>query len=100
MYVLYNDLSLAESQRILSPPSGLDCVIFPESTIPGAPGQDYPTFSTAPATSFDCGGLVQGYYADLETDCQAYHVCGSDPARTAPISTLLCPNGIHQHWVK
>merc|ERR1712203_301499 len=64
-----------------------------ESTIPGAPGQDYPTFSTAPATSFDCGGLVQGYYADLETDCQAYHVCGSDPARTAPISTLLCPNG-------
>ena len=64
-----------------------------ESTIPGAPGQDYPTFSSAPQTSFDCAGLVQGYYADQETDCQAYHVCGSSPASTAPISTLLCPNG-------
>ena len=64
-----------------------------ESTIPGAPGQDYPTFSSAPPTSFSCEGLVTGYYADQETDCQAYHVCGADQARTAPISTLLCPNG-------
>jgi len=64
-----------------------------ESTIPGAPGQDYPTFSSAPPTSFSCSGLVTGYYADQETDCQAYHVCGADQSRTTPISTLLCPNG-------
>ena len=35
-----------------------------ESTIPGAPGADYPTFSVAPRTSFSCSGLVSGYYAD------------------------------------
>ena len=63
-------------------------------TIPGEPGQDYPILSTVPQTSFDCQGKVfGGFYADPETDCQAYHVCGSDPARIAPISTLLCPNG-------
>ena len=28
-----------------------------------------------------------------ETDCQVYHVCGSDASRPAPISSLLCPNG-------
>lgn len=35
-----------------------------ESTIPGGPGVDYPTFSVPPPTSFSCQGLVQGYYAD------------------------------------
>ena len=79
--------------RILANSIGYYNITCLESTIPGAPGQDYPTFSSAPSTSFDCAGLVQGYYADQETDCQAYHVCGSDPARIAPISTLLCPNG-------
>ena len=38
--------------------------IFLESTIPGGPGVDYPTFSSPPPTSFSCQGLVQGYYAD------------------------------------
>ena len=38
--------------------------IFTESTIPGGPGVDYPTFSVPPPTSFSCQGLVQGYYAD------------------------------------
>ena len=28
-----------------------------------------------------------------ETDCQVYHVCGAEEGRTAPISSLLCPNG-------
>ena len=87
-----------------------------ESTIPGGPGVDYPTFSAPPPTTFSCSGLVQGYYADQvtgagrnlkaespaaadtlvcvqETDCQVYHVCGSDASRPAPISSLLCPNG-------
>merc|ERR1711976_978403 len=63
-----------------------------ESTIPGGPGVDYPTFSVPPPTSFSCQGLVQGYYADQETDCQVYHVCGSQDA-VSPISSLLCPNG-------
>merc|ERR1712025_226369 len=63
-----------------------------ESTVPGTPGQDYPVFRVAPSTTFSCTGLVNGYYADQEADCQTYHVCPSngDPA---PISTLLCPNG-------
>ena len=65
-------------------------------TIPGEPGQDYPILSTVPQTSFDCQGKVfGGFYADPETDCQAYHVClqeAEDPALLFPIS-FLCPNG-------
>ena len=38
-----------------------------ESTIPGGPGVDYPTFSAPPPTTFSCSGLVQGYYADQVT---------------------------------
>ncbi|XP_026274851.1 uncharacterized protein LOC113204062 [Frankliniella occidentalis] len=28
-----------------------------------------------PATSFSCVGRHNGYYADVETDCQVYHMC-------------------------
>ena len=62
-----------------------------ESTIPGGPGQDYPVFAFAPPTSFSCAGLTPGYYADLESDCQAYQRCTE--TNDAPIATLLCPNG-------
>merc|ERR1711872_1111647 len=61
-----------------------------EGPIPGTPGDDYPVFSQLPATSFSCAGLVTGYYADLESDCQMYHRCGTNGEK---ISSLLCPNG-------
>ncbi|KAK6641407.1 hypothetical protein RUM44_013118 [Polyplax serrata] len=55
----------------------------------GRPGVDFPTFSTIPVTSFSCRGVKKsGYYADLDTDCQVFHVCD----RNRKIS-FLCPNG-------
>ena len=63
-------------------------------TIPGAPGEDYPIFAFPPETSFVCDGRIQGYYADPEADCQAFHVCANlalDDELTK--YSLLCPNG-------
>ena len=63
-------------------------------TIPGAPGEDYPIFAFPPETSFVCDGKIQGYYADPEADCQAFHVCANlalDDDLTK--YSLLCPNG-------
>lgn len=43
----------------------------------GQPGQDFPSYTRVPKTSFSCRGLPYDYgmYADEETGCQAYHVC-------------------------
>ena len=63
-------------------------------TIPGAPGEDYPIFAFPPETSFLCDGRIQGYYADPEADCQAFHICANlalDDELTK--YSLLCPNG-------
>ncbi|XP_015188265.1 PREDICTED: serine-rich adhesin for platelets isoform X1 [Polistes dominula] len=56
--------------------------------VSGQPGVDFPTFTTIPATSFSCRGLKGGYYADLETNCQVFHIC--DNGRKI---SFLCPNG-------
>ena len=58
--------------------------------IPGVAGEDYPAYSVPPSTSFLCSGLVYGYYADQESDCQSYHICGEGGRL---IATMLCPNG-------
>ena len=58
--------------------------------VPGFAGEDYPIYAFPPRTSFQCGGLVGGYYADQEADCQSYHVCGEDGSI---IGSKLCPNG-------
>ncbi|KAL4712587.1 hypothetical protein ACJJTC_007182 [Scirpophaga incertulas] len=59
--------------------------------VPGEPGSDYPTLGSIPRTSFSCAGKEPGYYADLETNCQAFRVCtiGS----TYGFQSFLCPNG-------
>ncbi|KAL0126202.1 hypothetical protein PUN28_004968 [Cardiocondyla obscurior] len=54
----------------------------------GQPGVDYPALTSIPATSFSCRGLRGGYYADLETNCQVFHIC--DNGRKI---SFLCPNG-------
>ena len=60
--------------------------------IPGLAGDDYPAYSFPPPTSFQCSGLVGGYYADQEADCQAYHICGEGgrllTSRLCPVGTL------------
>ncbi|XP_036145252.1 LOW QUALITY PROTEIN: mucin-5AC [Monomorium pharaonis] len=56
--------------------------------VTGQPGLDYPALTSIPATSFSCRGLRGGYYADLETNCQVFHIC--DNGRKI---SFLCPNG-------
>ncbi|XP_024081237.1 uncharacterized protein LOC112126419 [Cimex lectularius] len=55
-----------------------------------------------PQTSFSCTGRPIGYYADVETDCQVYHMCGEGGRQYS----YACPNTtlFHQrmlicaHW--
>lgn len=59
------------------------------SAIPGIAGADYPIFAEIPRTSFDCKTQAfPGYYADVEAQCQVFHVCALN--RTYD---FLCPNG-------
>ncbi|XP_014270402.3 uncharacterized protein [Halyomorpha halys] len=55
-----------------------------------------------PITAFSCSGRPIGYYADLETNCQVYHMCGEGQRQYS----YMCPNTtlFHQrmlicaHW--
>lgn len=45
------------------------------SYVPGIPGhswKDYPMFAEVPKTSFSCAHTSYGYYADVESGCQAW----------------------------
>ncbi|XP_017094256.2 nuclear factor of activated T-cells 5 [Drosophila bipectinata] len=61
-------------------------------TIPGEPGLDYPILSAPPKTSFVCRGRHEGYYADVESRCQAFRIC-AHTARSPQGFGFLCPNG-------
>ncbi|KAL0275909.1 UNVERIFIED_CONTAM: hypothetical protein PYX00_003627 [Menopon gallinae] len=55
----------------------------------GRPGIDFPVLRNIPATDFNCRDVKRpGYYADLATDCQVFHIC--DGGRKI---SFLCPNG-------
>ncbi|XKL62008.1 hypothetical protein PGB90_001841 [Kerria lacca] len=62
--------------------------------IPGEPGVDYPLYHSVPETSFSCGNVpfVPGIYANVETGCQAYHVC-HDGREGHQGASFLCSNG-------
>lgn len=63
----------------------------PANLLPGRPGLDYPIHWQVPKTSFDCRNYEQsGFYADVESDCQAYHSCHKGRGGR---HTFLCPNG-------
>uniref|UniRef100_A0A146L8P7 Chitin-binding type-2 domain-containing protein n=1 Tax=Lygus hesperus TaxID=30085 RepID=A0A146L8P7_LYGHE len=55
-----------------------------------------------PVTSFSCAGRPIGYYADVENNCQTYHMCGEK----GEMYSYACPNTtlFHQrmlicaHW--
>merc|ERR1719312_1226227 len=53
----------------------------------GTPGVNYPVFAQVPHTSFSCHGRAEGYYADQEAQCQAYHMCSGEMKYS-----FLCPN--------
>lgn len=57
---------------------------------------DYPMISNEnmPQTSFSCKDKVNGgYYADIETMCQMYHVCSRDRFGYMRSTRFLCGNG-------
>ncbi|XP_066585717.1 uncharacterized protein [Prorops nasuta] len=64
------------------------------SKIPGIPGVDYPIYHTVPPTSFSCAHVpvLPGMYANVETGCQAYHVC-HDGREGHQGASFLCTNG-------
>ena len=65
-----------------------------EENIPGVPGDDYPIYAEVPETSFLCDGQAEGgYYADVEAECQVFHICGSDGNGGLTKYSFLCPNG-------
>ncbi|XP_022254643.1 actin cytoskeleton-regulatory complex protein pan-1-like isoform X2 [Limulus polyphemus] len=56
----------------------------------GQPGVDYPDYKEVPKTSFSCKDqLYAGLYADVETQCQAYHVCYPQDR----VANFLCARG-------
>jgi len=63
------------------------------NNIPGVPGQDYPIFALPPDTSLICDDKIEGYYADPEADCQAFHICANDSTSGKIKYSFLCPNG-------
>ncbi|XP_073827946.1 chitin-binding domain protein thawb [Musca autumnalis] len=54
----------------------------------GRPGIDFPIYPRIPKTSFSCRTYGNGYFADMETDCQVFHIC--EEGRKI---SFLCPNG-------
>ncbi|XP_065225664.1 uncharacterized protein LOC135849250 [Planococcus citri] len=59
-------------------------------SIPGRPGTDYPVLSVVPYTDFYCEDQpYPGFFADMETRCQAWHYCDIDGRQ----ASFLCPNG-------
>ncbi|CAG9805200.1 unnamed protein product [Chironomus riparius] len=54
----------------------------------GRPGIDFPVMPQIPKTNFDCRNFGNGYFADLDTSCQVFHIC--DEGRKI---SFLCPNG-------
>ncbi|KAF5292904.1 hypothetical protein FQR65_LT11156 [Abscondita terminalis] len=64
------------------------------SKIPGIPGVDYPLYHSVPETSFSCHHVpaLPGMYANVETGCQAYHVC-HDGREGHQGASFLCTNG-------
>lgn len=64
-----------------------------KESIPGEPEIDYPILESIPQTKFDCAGRIDGYYADVETRCQVFHVCSTQPDNIVIKNSFLCPNG-------
>ncbi|GFS85163.1 chitin-binding type-2 domain-containing protein [Nephila pilipes] len=59
-------------------------------SVRGIPGEHYPNYSEIPVTSFTCSDkeYIPGFYADLETGCQVFHVCYEHRRES-----FLCPLG-------
>ncbi|XP_068619961.1 mucin-2-like [Battus philenor] len=75
-------------KRLIPANSQPDLDMVEHQGIIGRAGVDFPAFPSIPNTGFNCKNVPTGYYADLETDCQVFHIC--DTSRKI---SFLCPNG-------
>ncbi|KAJ2954594.1 hypothetical protein O0L34_g2889 [Tuta absoluta] len=75
-------------KRLIPADSQPDLDIVEHQGVIGKAGVDFPAFPNIPNTGFNCKNVPTGYYADLETDCQVFHIC--DTSRKI---SFLCPNG-------
>ncbi|XP_055937815.1 uncharacterized protein LOC129967147 isoform X2 [Argiope bruennichi] len=59
-------------------------------SIRGIPGIHFPNYTEIPLTSFSCNDktIIPGFYADLETGCQVFHLCYEHRRES-----FLCPTG-------
>jgi len=85
--IVMSVLSCCLAQDTLDPLESL------ANNIPGVAGQDYPIFAFPPDTGLACEGKIEGYYADPEADCQAFHICANDSTDGKIKYSFLCPNG-------
>ncbi|KAJ8725247.1 hypothetical protein PYW07_016205 [Mythimna separata] len=62
--------------------------------VPGTPGVDFPIYHSVPETGFSCHHVPvrPGMYANVETGCQAYHIC-HDGREGEQGASFLCTNG-------
>ncbi|XP_023935203.2 serine-rich adhesin for platelets [Bicyclus anynana] len=72
----------------LIPPHQPEIDIVEHLGVIGKANVDFPALPNIPTTGFNCKDVPTGYYADLETDCQVFHIC--DTSRKI---SFLCPNG-------
>ncbi|XP_071512968.1 U-scoloptoxin(01)-Cw1a-like [Panulirus ornatus] len=76
-------LSLVVAASLLVPAASLNTGV-------GTPGVDFPTYSEVPpGLTFSCNGRIDGYYADLEAQCQVWHWCVTGSQHYS----FLCSNG-------
>ncbi|XP_075984989.1 uncharacterized protein LOC142982387 isoform X2 [Anticarsia gemmatalis] len=75
-------------KRLIPADSQPDLDLVEYQGVIGRAGVDFPAYPNIPATGFNCKNVPTGYYADLETDCQVFHIC--DTSRKI---SFLCPNG-------
>lgn len=67
-------------------------ILFLCNRICAEPG--YLDFDNLPETNFTCAGkVIGGYYADLETSCQMFHVCTIGQLDEPMDIKFLCLNG-------
>uniref|UniRef100_A0A2A4K726 Chitin-binding type-2 domain-containing protein n=1 Tax=Heliothis virescens TaxID=7102 RepID=A0A2A4K726_HELVI len=74
-------------KRLIPPDNQPEDIVEYQGVI-GRSGVDFPAYPNIPHTGFNCKNVPTGYYADLETDCQVFHIC--DTSRKI---SFLCPNG-------
>ncbi|KRT80783.1 Carbohydrate-binding protein, partial [Oryctes borbonicus] len=86
-YAIYNRRPITAAALSTQHNGNGDDLVYYQG-VQGKPGVDFPVYARIPKTSFSCKKVESGYYADLETSCQVFHICNGG----AKIS-FLCPNG-------